>query len=445
MSGAYTGDWYFPDLYWPEAFYYWPQYTVAPPPAPTTTEPYAYAPSAVPSKFQTLGLNIAIFRPQISPDAPYYDPRGQLMRDDIATVVSSYAHEISANGGFTSATITLEGDQVDVEWWISNAIGKHVEVYDEGHQIVWEGFVNSYRATVGSLSVSGGPLMDVANQVVVVYTPVDTTADPPATGPETETTAAVDSESQSRYGILETVYSGGQTTQTGAEQIRDTLLEDSKYPARSETLSIGGASGASITLECAGYYDWLDKYIFNDTTAGVSYLTDKMQLVLEADPNEIFGVEYADFSHIEENQFLVVARERDNKTAMTVIKELVAIGDANDRRTFFGVYERRVPHYYTIPQSVKYEHRIADSSQRVDIFGGGVMLRPWQIRPGDWVFLPDFLSAKAVSYGTDIRNDPRVIFIESVKYSMPYGVTLNGNRYATLPQLLAKRGMIGGL
>jgi len=405
-----------------------------------TVETVAYAQST-PTRFQTLGLSISVFKPDIRPDGPYYNPRGHLLYDDLATYITSYGHEIAADGGFTTANITLNATQSQVEDWVISGLGRHIEVYDESHGLVWEGFVNSVSANIGSLSVTIGPLMNVANQVVVVYTPVDPTTDPPATGPETETPAVVDDDSQRRWGILETVYSAGQTQDAGATQIANTLLGDAKWPARSESLAIGAGSTPTVSLECAGYYAFLDRYIFNDATTSTESISTRIQRALAADPNEIFSSSYA---HIEENSFLTPARERDNATALTIIKEATVIGDANDRRAFFAIYEERTPYYYTIPSTVKYSHRISDESQRVELYRGGTQVRPWAVRPGDWVFLPDYLFGQSAT-PHELASDSRMIFVESVKYTMPYGLNLNGSRYSTLPQLLAKRGMIGGL
>ena len=67
------------------------------------------------SHFQSIGLSMAVFKPTIIPATPYYDPRGTLITDDISAAVSKYEHEIAADGGFLSASFTLDGEQITIE------------------------------------------------------------------------------------------------------------------------------------------------------------------------------------------------------------------------------------------------------------------------------------------------------------------------------------------
>jgi hypothetical protein len=44
---------------------------------------------------------------------------------------------------------------------------------------------------------------------------------------------------------------------------------------------------------------------------------------------------------------------------------------------------------------------------------------------------------------TNIRQDPRNIFVESLAYTAPYGLILNGGKISTLSQRLAQKGLGG--
>lgn len=391
-----------------------------------------------PSLVQTLGLSISAFDASIMRGTSY-DPRGTLTTDELAHIANGLTIEKSAIGGYTAASITIQDRQERIEEWIAAGLGRHIEIANPDGQCVWEGFVNQYEARLGPLAVSGGPVMDIVNRCTVIYTPIDTAADPPARGPQTETTTANDTDSQDRYGIIETVYSGGEATPSGAEQIRDTIIADRKDPQRSENVAVGSGSPPTVTLNCVGYYNFLDRYIYNESTTATLSISTKIQNALGADPNGLFSTDY---DRIETNSFLVAAAERDNRTAWAIIKALAGIGNATDERTFFGIYNNRVAKYNSIQTSIEYQHRIADSSQRVEVYGDGALIRPWDVVPGQWVFLPDYLTGRSQP-ANDLRSDPRNVLVERVSYTAPYSVELNGQRFGKLPQLLAKAGLGG--
>jgi hypothetical protein len=398
-----------------------------------------------PSLLQALGLSISVWRPRIvgylglsTVDCSYL-PRGQLIEDCLEFRVSSYSHTINSEIGFDTATITLEGEQEYIESWIADGLSRHIEVYSAQTGTVWEGFVNSYSANIGSVTKNSGPVLDVVNRCVVIYTPIDYSADPPAKGPPTETIAAENEDSQLKYGILEEVIQSGEATQAEAEQIRDTQLRDMAWPKDATSISVGTGATGSITLECVGYGYRLDTFISDIAIAGAVGISTKIRYALETDPNWLFPRNH---DYIEDNAFLIAAISDDNKTAWNVIQECVAIGTATDQRTFFGVYEDRTVHYWTEPINILYRHRIADVLQAIDAHGGSVTIPPWDVRPGQWVFMPDFLAGYHPP-PIDLRADPRVFLIESVTFTAPYQVELNGERYGSLPQLLAKKGLGG--
>lgn len=400
-----------------------------------------------PSLLQTLGLSISVWRPRIvgyqglSTVNCSYMPRGQLVEDSLEHRVSSYSHTISAQIGFDTATITLEGEQEYIESWIADGLNRHIAVYSAQTGVVWEGFVNSFSASLGSLTKSCGPVLDIINRCVVIYTPIDYNADPPAKGPPTETLAAENEDSQLRYGIIEKVIQAGEATQAAAEQIRDTQLRDMAWPKDATAANVGDSGTAgSITLECAGYGHRLDTFVSEISGAfGAIAVSTKIGYALDEDPNWIISKNY---EYIEDNPFLIQSMGADNKTAWNIIQDCVSVGTATDQRTFFGIYEDQVAHYWSEPTNILYRHRIADVLQAIDAHGGSVTIPPWNVRPGQWVFLPDFLSGYHPP-PIDLRADPRVFLIENVTFTAPYQVGLNGERFGSLPQLLAKKGLGG--
>jgi hypothetical protein len=130
----------------------------------------------------------------------------------------------------------------------------------------------------------------------------------------------------------------------------------------------------------------------------------------------------------------------DNAAAWSLIQGLVARGDSSDNRYIFGIYNGRVPTYEAIPTDFEYQQRLSDPAQRVET-PQGIEVKPWDVTAGKWLFVPDFLIGQVQP--TDLRLDPRMIFIESLTYTMPWGLSIQGGKTDKLSQKLAKLGLGG--
>lgn len=378
------------------------------------------------SLHESMGLSIH-YGPALAPS----EPVGGTGR--LTDAITSYDHEIAAEGGFLSARIGMNLPLLEAEDWFSRGLGRHVQVYNPGMVLVWEGFVNSLSMGAGSLSATRGPLMSIANRIGVNYTRItDTATAPPTTGTQATTPLADDADAQALYGIIEKVVSGGTLLPATALQLRDTYLAENALPRTSEELTLSAGQAASVTLECLGYYAWFKAFIYQVLVGGTVQLSDKLENIITADPNGIFS---ADYSSITFNGFLVSQYEDDDRFAWDIITDEISIGDAADDRYTFGIYDDRRAVYEAIPMAAAYQHRIADESQRVET-ATGAEVKPWNVRPAHWIFLPDFLVGR--TQPVTLREDPRYLFIESVKYTAPNGLTLTGGDADRLPQLIAK-------
>lgn len=400
------------------------------------------------SVYRSVGLSISAFKPIIDTSAPLYTPAGTLITDQLGQTASSYEHEILADGGYWSARIQVVADRPTLEYWFDQGLNWHIEVYGPELTKVWEGFVNQITYSAGTLTATHGPLLEVSNRVSVVYTPIlDATATPPVTGVDQPTTIADNDDSRALYGVLESVLSQGQLLDDGttdqAAQIRDTYLAENAWPQSSEELGLGDTAEPSITLECLGYAHRLGRYIVQDLTAATVQIsnnagTGKLQLAIAEDPNGMFPATY---TNMDNNAFLTSRYENENRTAWDIMTELVGVGDVNDSRYTLGVYNDRLVTYAAMPTDYEYQHRIGDARMVMEQYGSGQEIKPWLVRPARWAFLPDFLTGKSPT--AVMRQDPRSIFIESVRYNAPYGLGISGGKASRLPQMLAKLSMRG--
>lgn len=379
------------------------------------------------SLHEELGLSLAVYSSKIE-NGDFVWVAG------FTNTISSYSHEISAVGGFDSMNITIADDRLSLDEWIERGVGRIVRVFNSQNLPVWEGFVNVASAQMGGQKISVGPLMDMGNRVMVAYSPVDYDTSPPTVGTKAVTTIAENEESQNNNWIVEKVLSAGRITDDDAELIRDTFLAERAFPETSTGFNIGGSGSATLTLECLGAWYQTNLYVFNDTTSAAIQIHDRINDILDAEPNFAYP-----YRQIDTNNSIVPQESDEDKYAMAHLKELLAIGGAYDERFTLGMYDDFTFYYKQIPFTAKYKTSLSDQSQRIYTYEGA-MVYPWDIRPAQWLFISDSLIGRR----TDTQNlyeDPRYMFIEKVKYEAPWGLSLSGSRVGTYEQLLAKMGI----
>jgi hypothetical protein len=394
-----------------------------------------------PTIFQQTGLSINTFVPVIAltestENSAVYTPEGAAF-ERLTDVISAYSHSRTAVGGFWDATITMQGPQLTLERWLQQGLGKHIVVVDYAGETVWEGYVDKVTVNAAGLSIVVGGLRDMANRASVIYSTTDMTTDPPQVGIRDETAISEDAASQRRYGILTKVLSTGGVTAAAALQIRDMYLAERAAPAMTKQLDLTGTSGQqSITLDCLGYHAWLS-YIYRSTTTGLQNASAKLAAVLDADINALFASTNAD---ITTNAEQVKAFETRNETAWAHVKDIVGRGDTSDDRQLFDVGPGRFVKYGPAPTEVEYHQYITSESQQVTTVNGAPV-RPWQVKPGKWLRFPDLLAGH--TFPTDLRDNPRSMFIERAIYTAPYGLQLHGGPMDRMPQLIASLGLSG--
>jgi hypothetical protein len=360
-------------------------------------------------------------------------------RFNLLDELNSWSHTSAADGGYLNARTGISGPQLELEDWIENGLGRHVVLYGPELTPAWEGFVNTVNLTLGGLAYKVGPLINVANYAFAVYSTVDTTVDPPAVGMRATTPATQIDSSVAKYGQLERVISVGGCTAANALQIRDMFLLENSLPEASQSITPGGGNTPALTLELLGYNAWLNTYIYNNVTTGTVTVYNRIVDVMTTSPSLVYSTDYG---QMDANATAIPAYENDDKKAYDVIKGAVALGDPTDfARYTFGVYDDRQAYYKKMPTAVEYVYRLSSGSQAIETTGGA-RVQPWNVRPAKWLEIPDFLIGRAAGDG-NLRDDPRNVFIESVTYTAPFGLTINGGKVSTLKQKMAQLGLGG--
>jgi len=389
------------------------------------------------SEHQAVGLSVQVYAPAFG--TAYTPKNGTLGKFDF----SGYDHTLTSGVGFDTMGTSRACSVEEAYWWLGNACGAHVEVQDETAVVVWEGRVDTVSVSTGGFSIQRGPLSETANRCVVTYQLMD-----PGTGlaawaaegqEQKRTLAANHTVAQAKYGIQTAILSAGLVTTDRANNIRDTYAILNSWPRVPKQLSLGGGD-TTVSLACKGYYHWLNyPYRLANTTA-IANLSDKIVTVLAADPNHFFDMP----NQIATNTLWVPALEDQDRSASEIISDMVALGDAAYNRYTFGVWQNREARYGITPTIIEYQQRADDKRQAVEDMGDNEV-RPWAVLPDKWItftnVLPGSLSAQVGIYQG--QEQERAMFIESVKYSSPAGLTLQGGQVNTLKQRLAQWGLTG--
>lgn len=395
---------------------------IAPPPAPAVAAPLI-------ARTQSRELTLVVRRPLWTDNV--------LIDDSLQP--SGLRAIWTAQGGFWSLAFNLRGSQSEVEDWIDDGLGRQIQLYSPDLLLIWDGYASKISGNIGSLSIARGPLVEsVTNKAQVAFSTVDYSVSPPAVGVRENTAWVEDADSQAKYGIVERVVSLAGSTLAGAEQVRDTIIDEMREPTSEETDNLGSTGETSVTVECLGWIHWLNAYTYFSQTTGSTTASVKLQAVLAADPNGIFS---SDFSDIATNTTPVGAWDDDYRQAWSVIKGIVGMGDATFSRYLFGVYAGRKAKYNALPTAPKYQRALADPGQWLELFGAGGHVNPWDVEPGEWVFYTDFLIGR--SQPTTLRLDPRYLLIEQAQFTAPWSLTMQGGKSARLDQLLARMGLAG--
>lgn len=379
--------------------------------------------------FQQQGLSMRVGSPILA--------NTQSEGSDLSSRVTDYEHQKGAKWGDLSARVGFRINMPEVSEWIDRGLGRDVLVTSAGGSKVWNGFVNQIEIRVGAITITLGPLIDIANTAGVHFTLEDVQTDPPIEGGDLDTTLAQNLDSVERYGWWEKWFDGGTRTIADAEKLRDTILAARAWPQAVKSLAI--AETPAISIDCLGYYAWLSAFTYKSASIYTTTVSDKIIALLVADPNEIFSVDY---SHIDANAWLAPLGELEYKTAQTILEELMALGDVDDVPWFFTIEEDRVATFQQMSEQIEYYMRVTEADE---LHGEGrAMVRPWAIEAGKWIMIGDLLTGAVDSLPTnydELMADSRCIFIDNLTYTMPYDVQLNGVAVGRLPQYLAKLGL----
>jgi hypothetical protein len=372
----------------------------------------------------------------------YYDrlPKGGAWLGDLDISAENWRHTISAFGGFTEASFEIMDSEAVLEDWILNGLFRPIIVKDHYLTTIWEGFIDSITINQAGLTVTHGPITQIANRVFAIYSGIDTTVYPPRIGVRKITPTQNTLLSQAEWGIWPQILSLAGVSDANSDQLVSMYLAEHGHPEINSNFSFSGGE-ISLSVSCTGWFNTL-KYPFNYTTSsGTVAINTRMQQILAAHPNS--GWLSTDYSNIAVNATAVPQYENDDQLAIEHLRGLTAMGDGSAERYILGVYEDRKVFYGAVSEQLDYTLELGDPRRQL-YDSSGSNIAPWKVRPGKWVFFSDFIPGLGSNFD-DFHADPRMLRVETVEFDMrtPFAVQFAGGISSQYEQRSARLGLRG--
>lgn len=331
-----------------------------------------------------------------------------------------------AQGGFATCTLTLVCDDVAAAKFLDEHVGRRITIHSPyspyADNIVWDGQIQQVTVDDGKRSVARS-MDSVYNTVSVEYTEAIIIGGSNYYEGETKvTTPVINLASTYKYGTRELIYTAGVMTEDAAYDYAARLLYDYSQPQnRPGAASIGGAGGgmAAVRVDCAGWYEGVGQRYYYDT--GTALTTVSAQIAATLNTTTLFMS--SDTSNVATISTPYLETQAENIPAKEYIDRMCAVGGANNRRAYFGMYEEGRPYLFEEAATTKYYISRYDTSEVIIDATTGLVVPPYLIRPGYIAEFLDFLPVGIENY-TNIKYNPRAFVIGVVEYQAPNIVRL---------------------
>lgn len=379
------------------------------------------------SIFKTNGLNLGIY------DPPW---RGGNFIRTYNEAVSGYSHTMAAIGGFLTCDFSIDDQPyTNLEDWVENGLGREVKIKTGSGEKVFEGFIDQLEFSVEGFHVTYGPMMDIGNKVVLMFSTIDWSSGSAVTGIRGISNEVNDISSQNKYGILNKILSTGGIQLDLVDELTQLATKKISKPSKSEELSFSKTSSTfSIRVSVKGWGAFLEKFPYNNNSYGQVNISDKIAAIIAAEPNHLFSSGGIALNTLQNSQY-----ENDNSIAWSILKGMMAYGDANFNRYILGTYEDRKVVYQKVEDEFKYYRPLKENLTSV-LDSQGNTIDPWLVRPGNWVKIMDLMPTAKFENDFDGLNS---MFIESLSFKEPGSLSLNGSSAFKLEQRLAQLGISG--
>ncbi len=347
--------------------------------------------------------------------------------------VSSWRHKITANIGFDTASFNLIASKRHLEEMFAEGCGRRITRYtSDGQSVVWDGYVSEMTLNEPGLQMRIS-LREMANSIIVKYTPTDTSTNPPTYAAETWTTPVNDAASQAKYGVKQKVFIPPMNKLTAADAVQhaNVMLAHYRMPMRSG-LAASSSDEFGLQMSCEGYAHTLDWRTYNQTIlSGADNASTVMSTIVTATGQEFIADQdfYTNTTQIQK-YFL------NYDTGYDLVQLISNLGDSSNSRWLAYVLEDRILHYEMASITVDYYRRIEDGRQEIrDI--SGRLIPFWEVRPNHWMRTTDIFPYALTP--ASLKDDFQAMFVESVEWSEEQNtIAINGSAGDDLQVIIAR-------
>ena len=353
---------------------------------------------------------------------------------------SNWRHKISATIGFDTASFMIRASKEDLEELFLEGCGRKITRYaPDGNFTVWEGYISEMILTEPGFQMRIS-LKEMANGIIVRYIPLDTTTNPPTASAEDYTTPVDDATSQTKYGVKQYVFTppNNRMTTTDANQFANTLLAHYRMPIRSG-LSFGNRNEVGLQVMCEGYMHTLDWHTYIQWAVSGTDNASTIISTIEAAVQQGFIAS----TDIDTNTTQVRKYYLRYDTGYDLIRQIASFGDSSYNRWLAYVLEDRVFHYKQASSSIKYLRRTTDQRQEFIDIGSGRVIPYWELRPNNWIRTMDVLPF--VIPPASLKNDFQAAYIESIEWTEPDGLQIEGSTGDNLQVMIARMAAHGDM
>jgi hypothetical protein len=312
--------------------------------------------------------------------------------------VVSYSQTVI--GGSKQATLEVAGDRKILLEYL-NKLRTPVEFTDERGQKVWWGFIADVSVQFGAITI-GVSLDTMSNKIAIAYSLVDPGS--ATVGTRATTAWATDTVSVAQYGTKELMASVSGATAAQAEQARDVLLAQKKYPI--PTVALADQNDGKATIHCRGWWDTLGwRQYVNAGTTSVATMTQVAAIVTACG-------EFLTATDIDNTSGLSSSEYRDgDTTALAEILDLLKAGTTGGLRLLAQVTSGRRVRVFSEPLVSAFKYILKRDGTLITKTGATVDQKLCPV--GEWVRVQD-----VVDYDMGLIADPSYFFIEEAEYSV---------------------------
>lgn len=362
--------------------------------------------------FSEVGLSILFF-PSVITNVGFFSNQDRS--------VLSYSHTKDTSSWFKSANISIRVKRSEISKWMLYGVGLDVVIKNSSSEVIFNGYVNKIDVNLIDSTVA----FTVGGYVDFLEFPYENT------GATTYTTREkiIDVLEAEPNTIFSTEYSFIETNTLSV--FEEETNNNSGQQIIKSLASLGGDSNNNRRI----YGIKEDRTFFiEELPTTVTYLASSPTSVSVGPLTDIVNqskTNYKDFVTGEKEE-TSIANDTISQGKYGIFTQAISGGEVSQGNA------ESIRDTYINENSEPATSQVISGDIEIKKLSGGTF-DPWDILPGRWLQFTS-LGPDMDSF-SDFRQDIKLMFIESVNFSLPRTISLTGIKVSTLEQRLAKLGL----